>query len=430
MAGAHIHGNETARAKRFASAPSHNRAESSGFSCFLINGYAEGRVEISGRSAYCTRRGHTRHEINCESGEIYMAKVRGIYEKRLGSGIWWIRYTVNGVKRREKAGSKGNAVKLLAKRQTEKLQSLKLPEVNRRVILFSELLDDAVEHSRAENGERSTAELKLKIARLRPEWGSRRADAIKKQDIVSWLQSEKTSRDWSTATTNRYQACFSLIFRVAMENEKISSNPASRIRRKGEDNQKTRYLTDDEEKRLRRILADRHSSYLPILLISLHTGLRASEQWRLQWADVDLCRRILTVRKQKHGKGERHIPLNDVAVASLKLLLPTVNADGPVFLNSEGTSMKSHRAWFDPAVKAAEITSYTWHANRHTFASRLAMTGVDIRTIAELMGHRTIQMSMRYAHLSPDHNQAAVDRLVVLTGQADTRPDTSRVEHL
>jgi site-specific recombinase XerD len=74
--------------------------------------------------------------------------------------------------------------------------------------------------------------------------------------------------------------------------------------------------------------------------------------------------------------------------------------------------MTTHRDWFDPAVKEAKIVDYTWHHNRHTFASRLAMSAADIRTIAQLMGHGTIQMSMRYAHLSPDHNQAAVDKLV------------------
>ncbi len=70
--------------------------------------------------------------------------------------------------------------------------------------------------------------------------------------------------------------------------------------------------------------------------------------------------------------------------------------------------MNTHRDWFDPAVAQANVSDYTWHKNRHTFASRLAMAGVDIRTIAQLMGHATIQMSMRYAHLGSGHNQAAV----------------------
>jgi len=67
--------------------------------------------------------------------------------------------------------------------------------------------------------------------------------------------------------------------------------------------------------------------------------------------------------------------------------------------------MKAHRDWFDPAAEEAEIEDYTWHCNRHTFASRLAMAGENLVTIATLMGHRTIEMTMRYAHLSPTHNR-------------------------
>jgi site-specific recombinase XerD len=89
-----------------------------------------------------------------------------------------------------------------------------------------------------------------------------------------------------------------------------------------------------------------------------------------------------------------------------------VEVSGVPFLNAKGTPMTTHRDGFDPAVKEAKVSDYTWHMNRHTFASRLAMAGVPIHTITNLMGHGTIQMSMQYAHLSPEHNQSAVDRLV------------------
>jgi integrase len=358
-----------------------------------------------------------------------MEKIRGIYEKDKGSNIWWIRWTdAAGNKRRVKAGRRSDAKTLLDKKKTEKLQQINLPEKNALSLLFSELLDDALEHSAAENGEQTTHELKLKIDRLRPEWDNRKVKDITKQDVVKWLQSEKVARDWSVATTNRYQAAFSLVFRVGIDNEKITTNPASRIRRKSEDNQKIRFLTPEEEKQLCAVLAKKYASYLPAFLVSLHTGMRASEQWRLDWADVDLARKTLTVRKQKHGKGERHIQLNSVALGAFQTLLPKSKAKGPVFLNSEGTPMKAHRDWFDPSVVDASIADYTWHCNRHTFASRLAMAGIDIRTIAQLMGHRTIQMSMRYAHLAPEHNQAAVDRLSAMFGARDTQSDTEQQE--
>jgi integrase len=202
------------------------------------------------------------------------------------------------------------------------------------------------------------------------------------------------------------------VFRVAVDNEKLPTNPAARIRRKTEDNQSIRFLTPEEEGRIRAVLRKKCPSCLPAFVVSLHTGLRASEQWGLRWTDIDLERRTLTVRKQKSGKGERHIRLNQVAVDALTGLRSLTEVSGVPFLNAKGTPMTTHRDWFDPAVKEAKVPDYTWHKNRHTFASRLAMAGVPIHTIANLMGHGTIQMSMRYAHLSPDHNQSAVDRLV------------------
>jgi integrase len=80
--------------------------------------------------------------------------------------------------------------------------------------------------------------------------------------------------------------------------------------------------------------------------------------------------------------------------------------------------------WFDPALVEAKVVGYTWHTNRPTFASRLAMAGVPIHAIAKLMGHATIQMSMRYAHLSPDFNQSAVDKLMDFKGKRGTKADT------
>src|SRR5271165_5150078 len=193
-----------------------------------------------------------------------MRELRGIFEREKGSGIWWIRWTdLAGNKRREKVGRRSDAITLLAKRKTEKLRQAKLPETIDNAILFSDLLDDALEHSRAANGERSTRELELKINRLRPDWGNRKAAEITKQEIVRWLQAEAVTRDWTVATTNRWQACFSLVFRVALDNQKITINPASRIRRKAENHQSSiRFLTFGEEKRIREALSTRCPSCL------------------------------------------------------------------------------------------------------------------------------------------------------------------------
>ena len=81
-----------------------------------------------------------------------------------------------------------------------------------------------------------------------------------------------------------------------------------------------------------------------------------------------------------------------------------------------GDALQGSRGWFSTALDEAKVLDYTWHCNRHTFASRLVMSGVDLRTVAELLGHRTLQMAMRYAHLAPEHQASAVDRLVGFRG--------------
>ena len=343
-------------------------------------------------------------------------KLRGIYENPLGSGCWWIQYfDASGRRRREKAGRRSDAIELLAKRKTEKLQRVKLPEnLRKKPISFAELMDDAIEHSKAENGERSTAELKLKYDTLRPVFGHRPAIEVTKQEIVRWLTSATAQRGWASATKNRWQAAFSLAFRVGIDNEKIDRNSAARIRRKTEDNGRIRFLSNTEEVKLRRVLAQESPRHVLAFDVSLHTGMRAGEQFSMKWNQIDWERRILTVPKSKNGHA-RHIPLNSIAFSALQTLKKHHPRSPWVFLNRQAEKLRGPRDWFEPAVRKAVIEHYTWHCNRHTFASRLAMAGVDIRTVAQLMGHRTIQMTMRYAHLAPDHQQSAVDRLVSLS---------------
>ena len=342
-------------------------------------------------------------------------KLRGIFERPRGSEIWWIQYfDASGRRRREKAGRRGDAIDLLAKRKTEKLQRLKLPENFRaRNITFGELMDDALEHSAAENGERSTAELKLKFETLRPIFGTRSASEITKQEIVRWLTNTAAEREWAAGTRNRWQAAFSLVFRVGMDNEKLERNPAARIRRKTEDNGRVRFLSDKEEKTLRTVLGRDYPQHVPALDISVHTGARSGEQFGMKWDQVDFKNRLVKLPNKRAENGKwRYVPLNRVVIDAFKQLRKA-NPHSPwVFLNSEGGKLRGPRDWFEPAIKDAQIPNYTWHCNRHTFASRLVMAGVDLRTVAQLMGHRTIQMTMRYAHLAPDHQQSAVERLV------------------
>ena len=98
--------------------------------------------------------------------------------------------------------------------------------------------------------------------------------------------------------------------------------------------------------------------------------------------------------------------------------------------NLQGEPLAGARHWFKPAIRTAKIRGFTWHCLRHTFASRLVMAGVDIRTVQELMGHNTIAMTVRYSHLAPTHTLAAVERLdrAVSEAPTDTKTGTGAVE--
>jgi integrase len=353
---------------------------------------------------------------------------RGIYERLKGSGIWWIRWTdLEGRKRREKAGNWTAAKKLLAKRHTQKLEGAKLPEnLRTKAVTFKELSDDALTHSKAENSEKQTYELRLRIDQILAEFGSRPADSIKKNEIVAWLSEQAEVRNWAASSRNRWQATFSLIFRVGIDNEKIDRNPAARIRRKSEGGGRVRFLSDEEEAQLRTAIEMRFAEFLPHLLLSIHTGMRMSEQYGLHWIQVDFERRQIHLPKTKNG-DPRTIPLNSVALEALSQLQGESKKPGtaPVFPSLRGSeTLQGSRGWFPTALEEAKIKDYSWHCNRHTFASRLVMAGVDLRTVAELLGHRTLQMVMRYSHLAPEHQASAVDRLVKSENQRDTKSDT------
>jgi site-specific recombinase XerD len=90
----------------------------------------------------------------------------------------------------------------------------------------------------------------------------------------------------------------------------------------------------------------------------------------------------------------------------------------PVFPSVRtGEPLQGSRGWFPSALEKAKIEGYTWHCNRHTFASKLVIVGVDLRTVAELLGHRTLQMVVRYSYLAPEHQASAVDQLLAAGNQ-------------
>lgn len=348
-------------------------------------------------------------------------KERGIFEKAKGSGIWWIRYAdANGKEHREKAGTKGMAIKLYQKRKTEAMQGKKLPEtIRRKPVLVSELLLDAAENIRSRyRGLRLGSDgYDYRHAPMNEALGKRPADSVAPLDIERVLCQLAEKRGWKPASFNRHKAFLSLAWRLGVENNKVTVNPVRLVHRRHEDNDRIRWLAVDEEVKLRAAIKADYPHELPAFDLSLHTGMRRSEQYGLTWDCVDLKLRQIMIPRSKNHKI-RYIPLDETALRALLLLRRRSGGSGCVMVSAQsghgylaGHALKSPREWFRVACLKAGIADFTWHCLRHTFASRLVMAGVGLRDVQELMGHKTIAMTCRYAHLAPHHLLDAVSRL-------------------
>lgn len=256
------------------------------------------------------------------------------------------------------------------------------------------------------------------MRKLVQEFGDSQAAMVTPAAVEAWLQ----SHGWSKGTRNRYLATMMFTYKLGVRNKAIGANPLVGIKWASErDRKRIRFLTDIEETRLREVILPEH---LAEFIFALNSGLRLSEQFGLRWEDVAVDLSYVTLRHTKNG-SIRHARLNSVARAILETRR---QASGLIF------SGRYTWKWFPKAVEAAGLNTgrdaldkITWHTLRHTFASRLVMAGVPLKTVSNLLGHSSITVTERYAHLAPQHEADAVEMLVKPT---DTRTDTAAVKSL
>jgi integrase len=359
------------------------------------------------------------------------AKNRGVYERERGSNIWWVRHVDgDGVLHREKVGAKSDAINLYRKRKNQARVGEKLPDNLRRgrVVHFAELADDFKKYSLANN--EGHANDSYRCEQLKAAFGERPAEAIPIDAFRNWFDNQ----EWQPGTFNRTRTVLFSIYRLGAENNKVTVNPAKLLKRKRVCDDRVRFLNqfpplptdidylkrlETEEARLRAVIAQGWPEHMEEFVIAINTGMRRKEQYsRIDWSCVDLARKDLRVPQSKNGLG-RHIPLNPEARAAFQRQLERqigdgpipITPNGPIFVGKSGERLLGARHWFLRATRKAGVADFTWHDLRHTFASRLAMADVDVRTIAELLGHRGLCMTMRYTHLAPEHKLVAVERL-------------------
>ena len=151
----------------------------------------------------------------------------------------------------------------------------------------------------------------------------------------------------------------------------------------------------------------------PMVLVSLHTGIRRGELFSLTWDSINLKGAILTVHGTTSKSGStRHIPLNDTVAATLRGWREQSSGKGLVFPSETGARFSNVRKAWASVLRRARIDRFRWHDLRHHFASALVAKGVDLTTVRQLMGHSDFALTLRYAHIQPEHLAAAVARLV------------------
>ena len=230
---------------------------------------------------------------------------------------------------------------------------------------------------------------------------------------VKWgtnLKEKKTDKR-SHATVNRYLAALSSAFGTAVKEwQWLDENPMRLVSKLKEPRGRTRYLTDEERERLLAASKDSINPHLYMaVVLALSTGARQQEIWGLRWSEVNLDRGLITFTETKNDEF-RSVPLEGHGRELLLEHSKRRRKDSDLVFPSKKNPEVRHdfRNPWDKALVVAEVENFRWHDLRHSSASYLAMNGVPMLTIAEILGHKTLSMVQRYTHLSTEHLSEAI----------------------
>jgi integrase len=232
---------------------------------------------------------------------------------------------------------------------------------------------------------------------------------ITKSDITSGLK-ELPDR-LSNTTINKYKAAASVVFSYACREYDLPDNPVRHIRSLPEPRGRIRFLSDDERSRLfEACRASNWDKLYPLVLLAITTGARKGELLGLRWCDVDFDRQTAFISTTKNGEP-RVLPLTDSVVVELSRFK---DQEPELIFNSEIATDKPfcfYKQW-KKALFSADIENFRYHDIRHTTASYLAQSGASLLEIADVLGHKQIQMAARYSHLTINHKQRLINKVL------------------
>jgi len=250
-----------------------------------------------------------------------------------------------------------------------------------------------LQYWKAQLGNRISAEISAKdIAQVRNELGKTR----------------------SNATVVRYLAVLSHLFNVAIKEwDWATTNPVASVKKPKEPRGRVRFLSEDERARLLEACAEDSNRYIyPVVILALSTGMRRGEILNLKWSDVDFNRAWVTIQETKNGE-RRGVPLAGAALGAMRDHNQVRRLDSDYVFPMKHSSTKPtdiRRAW-ERARLAAELKDFRFHDLRHSAASYLAMNGASPSEIADILGHKSLQMVKRYAHISNEHRRSVVESM-------------------
>ena len=214
----------------------------------------------------------------------------------------------------------------------------------------------------------------------------------------------------SPSTVNRYLAALSHVFTIAMKEWGwVEDSPFRRVTTLKEPRGRVRFLSDEERAALLNACHEHSEQLYTIVVLALSTGARQGEILSLTWSQVNLSKQVIVLEETKNGE-RRVLPLTGHALEQLRKLAKVRKINTDLLFPSQRNPDRpiSVQSIFNRAVESAGIEDFRFHDLRHSAASYLAMNGASLNEIAEVLGHKTLQMVQRYAHLSEAHTASVV----------------------
>jgi len=296
---------------------------------------------------------------------------------------YYIDYRAYGRRYRETIGTnKKLAEEVLYKRLTEIAEGKFLDKKAILNIEFSHFSTDYMEIYSKHNKKSWKNDL-VRLKPLKAFFGGKCLYAIDSLMVEEYKA--KRIKEVSPATVNRELACLKHMFTMAIQWGKADNNPAKRVKLFRENNQRLRFLENKEAEKL----VSNCQGYLKrMVIIALNTGMRKSEILGLKWENIDIKNEVIYLLDTKNG-DKREIPMNKMVKLSI-IQQPKHQGSPYIFCGKNGKPFKDIRKSFVAAVDKSDIINFRFHDLRHTFASQLVMSGVDLNTVRELMGHKSM----------------------------------------